>query len=111
MHRTRLLLAAVLGTIVAVPAQGVALMIAPAPVPDRVALADVVIVGKVTAIEEKTVTAKRFPGDADKGEYKIASIQVTDAIKAPKALTHIRLGFVPPPPVPAPPPGNVIRPP
>jgi hypothetical protein len=114
MQRTRLLPGAVLallvGLVATLPVHGVGVMLA-APVPDRVALADVIVGGEVTAIEEKTVMAKRFPGDAEKVEYKIALVRIADAIKAPKGLTHIRLGFVPPAPVPAPPPPGVIRPP
>jgi hypothetical protein len=85
-----------------------ALIVAPAPVPDRVALADLVVVGKITAIEQKTVKAGRYPGDPNKTEYHIALIQVNDLLKGPKGLTIVRLGFVPPPPAPAPKPGIVV---
>jgi hypothetical protein len=85
-----------------------ALVIAPAPIPDRVAMADLVIVGKITAIEEKTVLATRFPGAPEKVEHKIAMIQIDDLLKGPKGLTHARLGFVPPPPVAPPKPGQPI---
>src|SRR5262245_55126910 len=87
----------------------VALMIAAAPIPDRVTMADIIVVGKVTAIEEKTVMAKRFAGDANKTEHKVALIQISDNLKGPKGLTTVRLGFVPPPPPPPPPkPGDPI---
>jgi hypothetical protein len=71
-----------------------AMMIAPASIPQRVAQADVVAVGKVTAIEEKTVTAPSFPGVKDKVEYTIAVIKVKDAFLGGKGLTHIKVGYV-----------------
>src|SRR5262249_57364295 len=57
------------------PGPGVAL-IAPAPVPRRVALADAVVVGKVVSIEEKAVSAPRFPGDMNLVDHKIAVVKV-----------------------------------
>jgi hypothetical protein len=72
-------------------------------------MAELIVVGKITAIEDKTVMAKRFVGDAAKTEHKIALIQVTDNLKGPKGLTTVRLGFVPPPPPPPPPkPGDPV---
>jgi len=49
------------------------------------------VFGKVTGFEEKTVTV-------NKTEYKIAKIEVTDPVIAPKGTKTVRLGFVPPPP-------------
>jgi hypothetical protein len=80
-----------------------AMMIAPMPVPGRVASSEIVVVGKVTAIENKTVMARQFSGAPDKVEYKIAVIQVSDLLKGPKGLTTVRVGFVPPAPPPPPP--------
>jgi hypothetical protein len=74
------------------------------PLPNRVAHADAVVVGKVTAIEEKTVMAPAFAGAKDKVEYTIAVITVGDALPAPEGAKKIRLGFVPTPP------GVVINP-
>src|SRR5689334_12467543 len=39
------------------------------PLPERVALADAVVVGKVTVIEDKTISVEPFPGTKDKVEY------------------------------------------
>jgi hypothetical protein len=89
-------------------AAATAKVVAPAPIPDRVALADVVILGKVTAIEDKTVSARRYPGANEKTEYRIALVQVQDLLKGPRGVTTIRLGFVPPPVVPPPKPGIVV---
>jgi hypothetical protein len=69
------------------------------PLPNRVASADLVVVGKVTSIEDKPVAAAPFPGAKDKVEYQIAVITVTDAPLAPKGTKTVRLGFVPPPPM------------
>jgi hypothetical protein len=67
------------------------------PLPNRVATADAVVVGKVTSFEEKPASAAPFPGSKDKVEYKVAVITVGDALLAPKGTTTLRLGFVPPP--------------
>jgi hypothetical protein len=107
----RVLPAAILActAVLAASAHAVAIAIMAMPTPDRVATAEIVIVGKVTAIEDKTVMAPRFPGDANKAEYKIALVQITDALKAPKGLTTVRLGYVPTPVV-VPGPGPIRRP-
>lgn len=90
-----------------------AMMVAPSPIPDRVATADMVVIGKITSIEDKTVKASQYPGAPNKAEYKIAMIQIESLLKGPKGLTHVRLGFVPPPPPappqPAPQPGQPVR--
>jgi hypothetical protein len=74
-----------------------AMMIAPPSLAQRVAQANTIVVGKVEKIEEKTVSAPRVPGAKDKAEYQIAVIKIDDAILAAKGLTHVRVGFVPPP--------------
>lgn len=92
MHRTVLAgLALLLMT-----APLLALMVAPAPIPDRLALADAVVVGKIVSIEDKTISAKRYPGDPNKAEFKVALIQIDDPLHGAKGLTRIRVGFVPP---------------
>src|SRR5438874_1646650 len=63
-----------------------ALMIAPPPGPQRVAMADAVVVGKVTSIEAKTVMATRFPGDKEKGEYTIAVVKIEETLAGAKGL-------------------------
>jgi hypothetical protein len=81
-----------------------AVMIAPAPVPQRVATADVVVVGKVTAFGDKTVSAPVFPGAKEKGEYQVAVVRIDDALLGAKDQKEIRVGFRLPPPAVAPPP-------
>jgi hypothetical protein len=68
------------------------------PLPNRVASADAVVVGKVTAIEDKSVMVAAFPGARNKTEFRIAVVTVSDALMVPKKGTKIRLGFVPIPP-------------
>src|SRR3954463_5601249 len=92
------LLTAAFAAVVAVsPAK--ALMIAPPPPGLRVTQATTIVVGKVESIEEKTVAAPRFPGDKEKGEYRIAVIKIEDPILGAKGLTTLRVGFIPPAPV------------
>jgi hypothetical protein len=70
--------------------------IAPSPIALRVALSDAVVVGKVTSIEEKAVSAPRFPEDKEGGEYKIAVVKIDDAVLGAKDLTHVKVGFLAP---------------
>jgi hypothetical protein len=72
-----------------------ALLIAPSPIPDRVANASTIVLGKVTAIEDKPVKASPSPGAAEV-EYQIAVIQIDEALLGAKGLTHLRVGFLPP---------------
>jgi hypothetical protein len=78
-----------------------------APLPERVATADAVVVGKVTEIEEKTVKATRFPGDKEKGEFQVAVVKVEEALAGAKGVTHVRVAF---PVQAAVAPGGPIRP-
>jgi hypothetical protein len=84
------------------PVTSKALML-PSPIPVRVAHADIVITGKVTKIEDKTVAAPAFPGVKDKTEYQIAVVKVDDPILNAKGIKEIRVGFIPPTP-------GVVRP-
>lgn len=66
---------------------------APPPIHERAAAADLIVIGKVTAIEDKPVMAKRSADDGEKVEHRIALIQITDRLLGAKGLTHIRLGY------------------
>jgi hypothetical protein len=83
--------------VTAVIAPAYAVMIAPQPIPLRVAHADVVVVGKVTKIEDKLVSAPAFPGAKDTVGYQIAVVKVDDPVLNAKGLKEVRVGFVPPP--------------
>jgi hypothetical protein len=61
----------------------------------RAALADCIVVGKVTSIEEKPVDALAAPGAKDKVPYTVAVVKVDEAITGAKGLTHVRVGFLP----------------
>src|SRR5262245_40898003 len=69
--------------------------IAPAPIALRVAQSEVVVVGRVTAIEDKTVKAERYPGDTEKGEFQVAVVKIEDPILGARGLTHVKVGFLP----------------
>lgn len=65
--------------------------------PEKVAHADCVVVGKVIAIEEKTIEAPPFPGAQEKVAYTIANIKIQEGLFGAKGLTNIRVGFIPTP--------------
>jgi hypothetical protein len=90
----------------AVPAK--AMMIAPAPISQRVATADAVVVGKVTGFGDKTVSAPQFPGAQNKVEFQIAIVKVETGLVGAKGKKEIRVGFIPP--MAAPPGGGPVRP-
>ena len=81
----------------ALPALAGVLPIDALPLPNRVANAEMIVIGKVTGFEDKTVAIAPFPGAKNKVEYKIAVITISDALLAPKGVKTVRLGFVPPP--------------
>jgi hypothetical protein len=68
------------------------------PIPNRVATAEMIVVGRVTLIEDQNVMVAPFPGAKNKTEYKVAVVTVGDALVAPKGTKMVRLGFVPIPP-------------
>ena len=70
-----------------------ALMIAPSPISQRVARADAVVIGKVTALAEKTEKADMFKGD-DR-EMQITTVKVEEAVLGKKTQT-IKVAFFPP---------------
>jgi hypothetical protein len=103
MNRTSLValaLAAGLGlapAALAQPASSGARAIRFSPLPERVATADAVVAGKVTGIEDKTVSAEPAPGAKDKVEYTIAVVKIEDGVIGTKNLTHVKVGTVKPP--------------
>jgi hypothetical protein len=83
------------------------MMIAPAPIAQRVAVADAVVVGKVTAFGDKLISAAApFPGN--KVDYQIAIVRIDEALLGAKGAKEIKVGFLPPAPsVPGSGPGPV----
>src|SRR5689334_2441439 len=57
-----------------------ALMIAPQPVPMRVAAAELVVVGKVTGFADKLVKVKQSDDDMNPIEYQVAIVKVQKAL-------------------------------
>jgi hypothetical protein len=96
---TRQLLAAAMGLIVlAAPADAKRIARAFGPV-EKVARAEIVLAGKVTAIEKEMVDAVRFPGDTQKVPHKVAVIKIDKPLIGGGAVTHVKVGFIPPPPI------------
>lgn len=65
----------------------------PKPVALCVATADSVVVGKVTAIEDKTGQALWSPCSPIEYEFKIAVINVSETLLGPKGVKSVRLAF------------------
>lgn len=68
---------------------------APPPVFNRVAAAETIVAGRVTALEDKDVAAVSFHGGAQKIKYRIALVTVNDPILNAKGLKQVRVGFIP----------------
>jgi hypothetical protein len=73
---------------------------------EKLVRSDVVAVGKVTAIEKDDVLAPQFPGAPDKVAYKIAVVKIETGLVGANNLTHVKIGFLPPPMDPNAPPGG-----
>jgi hypothetical protein len=69
---------------------------APDPIPQRIARASAVFVGKVKLIEEKSIEQESYPGVGGKLTYKVAVITVTDSLLG-KSNTY-RVAFTRPSP-------------
>lgn len=92
MRRMLVLWASV--TILATPASA-STMVAPAPLTERLVTSAVVVVGTVSAIEEKTVEAGQAVAAKEKSAYQVAVVKIEDALTGAQGLTSIRVGFVP----------------
>jgi hypothetical protein len=64
----------------------------------KVVRADLVVLGKVTAIEKDTIDVLAVPGAKDKVTYRVAVIKVESGLLGAANVTHVKVGFVPPPP-------------
>lgn len=95
MHRTLLLAAAAVAVVAGSATAG-----APAPqrtTPQKFAGSQVVVSGKVTAIEKDTVDADSpYGGAPNKIAYKIAVVKIDTKLAGAENLTHIKVGYIPP---------------
>lgn len=92
------LLATAAAAVFAVPVEAKRVARAFTPV-EKVARAEIVVAGKVSAIEKDLVNAIRFPGDTEKVGHKVAVIKIDKGLVGGQGVTHVKVGFVPPPPV------------
>jgi hypothetical protein len=104
------LLSLALLTSIVVAQPATKMMIRPAPIPQRVAQAAIVIVGKVTSIEKKLIALPAFPGSEAKIDYLVAVVKIEEALKDAKDVTSVRVGLQQPPPAPGGRRGPMIRP-
>jgi hypothetical protein len=74
-----------------------AMKIAFRPVTQRTINSDVVLVGKVTALEKDLVQAPQSPGAKDTVGYKLAVVKVDSVLTGAGKLNEIKVGFIPPP--------------
>jgi hypothetical protein len=85
------------------PARGGVRMPEP-PLPQRVVLADCILVGRITALEAEPVNA--FPllrvAGAPKVAHQVAVVELQTAVAGAKGVRQLRVGYIgPPPPDPA----------
>jgi hypothetical protein len=64
--------------------------------PDRIVRSDLVVLGRVVALEPKDVEAAFSSESPFKLDYRIAVVKVNDVIHGKKELKEIRLGFISP---------------
>src|SRR6516162_565380 len=70
------------------------------PLPARVALADLIALGKVTSIEDEVVEAApvvKIPGVTKKVPFRIAVVSIQSSILGADKLERVRVAFTPPP--------------
>lgn len=80
------------------PAHALVPLTAP-PLPERVALADLIALGKVTALEDMLVEASplvKIPGVAKKVSYRIAIVAIDKPLLGTEDGKRVRVGFMPP---------------
>jgi len=76
--------------------QADALMIAPVkPGPNRVALNEAIVIGRVVGMEDVDVKVPAAPGSQAMMTYRIAIVRVTEIVKGNKEMKQLRVGFVP----------------
>jgi hypothetical protein len=71
-------------------------MMAPAPIPDRVARAGCIVVGKVTGFTDRLVAANPYYAPTGpRADHQVAVVEVQSVLLGDKALKTLKVGFVP----------------
>ncbi|GIW79775.1 MAG: hypothetical protein KatS3mg105_1582 [Gemmatales bacterium] len=65
------------------------------PMPQRIVTGKTIFVGKVTAIEPKSVIAEIAPGSKAEARYQVAVVAIKEGIQGVNGVTSVRLGFNP----------------
>src|SRR5262249_7681187 len=63
------------------------------PLPERVALADLIVIGRIDAVEDKTVEVLPSAGSKDKVAYRTCVLKVEEVLRGDKAAKEFRIGF------------------
>jgi hypothetical protein len=82
------------------PARGLVVK-PPGSLPERVAQADCIVVGKIIGLEKKAITTLPFRTARRKVTYRIALLKIVETIKGDAHQKTLRLGFLAPPRRPA----------
>jgi hypothetical protein len=90
--RRQLGCAVAIAVLLGITLPALARVIAPPPLTQRIAVADTIILGRVTAIEDVDVEAAVLPG-GDKIKYRIAVVTVNDTLRGKGDLKTIKVGF------------------
>jgi hypothetical protein len=64
------------------------------PIPNRVALANCVVVGRITAVAADPVTARLYPFQSAKVDFTVAEVQVSETVCGARGTKRVRLGFI-----------------
>jgi hypothetical protein len=87
----------VLGLLFTLAGPAAALIVAPPPpMPQRVAEADAIVVGRIVSLEEKTVSAQPYARAPQETVYRVAVLKIQQSIKGKHGAT-LRLAFPAPP--------------
>ena len=74
-------------------AEAQSMVMRPPPIATRVALSDLIVLGKVTGLADKLEAAEPYPGAKTKVEYQVATVHVEELVLGGKGLKEIRVGF------------------
>ncbi|HEV3235556.1 MAG TPA: hypothetical protein VGZ25_01115, partial [Gemmataceae bacterium] len=69
------------------------IMPAPPSIPQRIALAEIVILGRVTHIEGQSVMVLETPQAKEKTEYFVAQVHIEETLKGADGLTDLKVAF------------------